>query len=110
MTNPLSGLKLEYWYHVIMAVCAAGFLVALTVETKGISNSDALVLFGGGFFVGLGEWVNHPLQTHIHEATIHSHGFTTTSHPRNPQPFGHVFVALGFVLLFLGIYKAAYGG
>lgn len=110
VSNPLSGLKLDYWYQAIMAVCGAGFLISLTVETKGITNAAALILLAGGFFVGLGEWINHPIQTHIREPTIHSHGFTTTSHPRNPQPFGHVFDALGFVLLFLGSYKAVYGG
>jgi hypothetical protein len=108
MDNPLSKLKLEYWYHAVIVVCAAGIIVALTVTTKGITNAQALLLFGGGFFVGLGEWVNHPLQSHICQPTTYSYGFTTTSHPRNSRPLGYIFDLLGIGLVAFSIYKILY--
>ena len=105
MDNPLSKLKLEYWYHALMVVCAAGIIVALTVTTKGITNAQALLLFAGGFFVGLGEWKNHPLQMTVKEPTRFQYGYTTSGHHRNGGVIGYGLVLLGVALIGLSIYK-----
>ena len=105
MDNPLSKLKLDYWYHAIMAVCAVGIVIALTVQTKGITNAQALFLFGGGFFVGLGEWKNHPLQMTIKHPTRFEAGYTTSGYHRSGGVIGYGFVLLGVALFGVSIYK-----
>lgn len=105
MDNPLSKLALDYWYQVLMAAgvvvflaAGAGLLSALpTVPTVGISL--------GCFFVGLGEWINHPLQTAFIRATAHHPGGVLQSHPRNPKFAGLAFDILGFILICFGLYK-----
>jgi hypothetical protein len=103
-TNPLSKLVLDYWYKVIMAVssvtfilCGMGLLVAFPVAlTASVS--------GGMFFIGLGEWVNHPLQTKILPANAYYPAGKITGHPRNNSFIGVFFVFIGLAIACGGIY------
>ena len=102
----LSRLKIEYWYQVFVVLGAAGALAALALEIKGVQNAHAFLVFAGMFFVGMGEWINHPLQTRIVPPNIYLRGGATLSgHPRNPCALGFLFDVLGFVLLTAGLYK-----
>ena len=104
MNNPLSKLAIDYWYHAVMVVSAvtfllngAGFLVAYPV---GLTASVS----AGAFFIGLGEWVNHPLQTTLHAGTVDFPAGISTGHPRKNKPIGVAFVFMGLFLIGLGAY------
>lgn len=111
MVNPVSGLKLDYWYKVLVVVGAAGAIAAMTVELKGIANAHALIFSVGCFCVGMGEWINHPLQTVIvaPSAQLPTYG-QITGHPRKNTWLGNAFDIVGFVALTAAIYKIAQAG
>lgn len=106
MVEPLSRLKIEYWYHALMVIGAAGALVAMTVELKGVANAHALVMSLGILCVGMGEWINHPLQTKLMPPNFYARsGGVITSHPRSNSVVGVLFDILGFTLAAIAIYK-----
>lgn len=94
-------LKVDHWYHAFILVGVAGSAAALSVEMKGIANAHALLLFSGMFFWGIGEWINHPLQTTL------TPGWKITGHPRNANLSGTAFDLVGLALIATGIYKIA---
>jgi len=63
--NPLSSLKIDYWYKIFPVIGAVTLILSLTVEMKGISNIFVQLLSVGVIFFGVGEWINHPLQTKL---------------------------------------------
>jgi hypothetical protein len=101
-TNPLSNLVVDYWYKAIVVVSTCCLLLALTVKTYGIDNKTALLLSTGFLFIGIGEWVNHPLQTGLMHHPIHGTG-KTTSYNRSPKLTGNLFDILGFLIICIGI-------
>ncbi|MBI1887798.1 MAG: hypothetical protein HYS19_05430 [Nitrosomonadales bacterium] len=106
MDKSLTGLKIEYWYHVLVVLGAAGVIAAMTFELKGIANAHAIIMSLGVLFVGLGEWINHPLQTKIMPPNVYMGGGGIISgHPRNPNFLGTLFDILGFILICISIYK-----
>lgn len=106
MTTSPGWLKVEHWYHVFVVLGAGGTVAALSVDLKGVENAHALLLSLGGFFVGIGEWINHPLQSRIYPANAYTGGpFIASGHPRNPKALGMLFDLLGFALLAIGLYK-----
>jgi hypothetical protein len=102
--NPLSKLTLDYWYKVIMVVCVVVFLLAGVGILKAFPVPPTAAISAGGFFVGLGEWINHPLQTTIMHATAYQPGGVLTGHPRSNKTIGVAFVALGVALVAWGAY------
>jgi hypothetical protein len=59
----------------------------------------------GGFFIGLGEWINHPLQTTIIHANAYRPGGVMTGHPRSNSIIGIAFVVVGVGLVCYGLYR-----
>jgi hypothetical protein len=108
MDKALSWLKVEYWYHVFIVLGVAGTVAALTVDLKGIANSHALLLSMGAFFVGMGEWINHPLQTGIVPPNVYlGGGGIITGHPRRNSMLGIAFDIIGLVFVGIALYKIA---
>jgi len=107
MTNPLSKLKLDYWYKALVALSAVLLLMSLTVDLKGIENSIAQLLCLGSLFIGIGEWINHPLQTAIMPPNAYyaPGGAKITSYSRKPCLLGSLFDVLGFTIVAVGVYK-----
>lgn len=105
MENPLSKLALDYWYQVLMVVCIVVFLLAGSGVLKAFPVAPTAAISIGGFFTGLGEWINHPLQTGFLPPSIYNPGGIVTSHPRNNSPLGVAFDALGIAIICVGIYK-----
>ena len=105
MENPLSKLALDYWYQVLMVISMVVFLAAGAGVLAAFPTVPTAVISLGTFFDGLGEWVNHPLQTSIMRPTAYHSGGVLTAHPRNNQPIGVAFVILGLLLIFVGLYK-----
>ena len=105
MDNPTTKLTLDHWYKVVMAV---GLLVALLAGAgylKEFPTAPTAALGLGAFFFGMGEWINHPLQTTVVPATAHRPAGVMTSHPRSASVAGVLFDALGLGLIGLGVYR-----
>ncbi|WP_132703599.1 hypothetical protein [Reinekea marinisedimentorum] len=99
MSNPLQALKIDYWYKAVLVICTALLIICLTVPLQGVSNPIASLICIGGIFIGLGEWINHPLQTSV------GNGFQITGHPRRFNFLGSVFVLIGLGLVGYGVYS-----
>lgn len=97
--NPLQSLALDYWYKAVLAISTALLIVSLTVPLQGVRNDIAQLLCLGGIFVGLGEWVNHPLQESI------GAGFKLSGHPRRSSFLGTVLDLLGLACIGYGLYR-----
>ena len=63
--NPLSTLKIDYWYKILPVIGAITLILGLTVDIKGVSNIFVQLISIGVIFIGIGEWINHPLQTKL---------------------------------------------
>lgn len=104
-TNPLSKLAIEYWYQAVMAGALILLILSLSVELVGIDNNVVQLLSLGAFFVGLGEWKNHPLQTALVPPSAYHPAGKITGHPRRSSLIGTLFDLLGVILVGLGLYK-----
>lgn len=105
MDNPLSKLALDYWYQVLMVVGIVVFILAGTGILKAFPVAPTALISLGGFWIGLGEWINHPLQTRLMPATALFPSGVITGHPRNPKFIGVIFDILGAALIIFGGYK-----
>ncbi|SFJ15101.1 hypothetical protein SAMN05216206_3544 [Pseudomonas guineae] len=99
MTNPLEALKIDYWYKAILVISSAALIMSLTVPMQGIANSSVQLFSLGGIFLGIGEWINHPLQVKV------GGGFTISGYPRNNSIIGVCFVLFGLSLVGYGVYS-----
>ncbi|MHB0926907.1 MAG: hypothetical protein ACYC1F_10425 [Gallionellaceae bacterium] len=98
MEHPLSKLALDHWYKVLMVAGFAVFLLAAAGLLPSLPVKPALLVALGTFFFGLGEWCNHPLQTHLHL------NIKITGHPRRLCISGIAFDLLGFALIAIGLW------
>lgn len=106
MENPLSKLALDYWYQVLMVVSAIVFLMAGAGVLKAFPVVPTAAISAGLFFVSMGEWINHPLQTRILPPTAYRPGGVISGHPRSNSVTGIAFVLVGFALCVFGAYRA----
>lgn len=102
MTNPLQSLVIDYWYKAITVASVAFLLVAMTVDLKGVENKTAILISLGWLFIGLGEWINHPLQVRL------APGMKISSYNRKGSLRGNLFDILGFILVCIGAYPLLY--
>lgn len=102
MTNPLQSLVIDYWYKAITVASIMFLVIALTVDLEGVENKTVILISLGAFFIGVGEWINHPLQTRI------APGMKITSYNRNASLRGNLFDILGFSLVCIGAYPLLY--
>jgi len=63
--NPLSTLKIDCWYKILPVIGTVTLILGLTVDIKGVSNIFVQLVSVGVVFIGIGEWINHPLQTRL---------------------------------------------
>jgi len=105
MDNPLSKLELDYWYKVLMVVSFVVFLLAGSGVLKAFPTAPTALISLGIFFAGLGEWINHPLQTGFLAPNAYHPSGVLTSHPRSNNLIGIGFVLLGLVLILWGILR-----
>lgn len=99
MTNPLSNLKIDYWYKALLVVGACVLLVSLSVEMKGIKNSVVQLISLGAICIGFGEWINHPFQAAI------GIGYKISGYPRKNKLGGNLFDLLGLFMILGGFAK-----
>lgn len=63
--NPLSSLKIDYWYKLLPVIGTITMIIGLTLDVKGVTNIFVLLVSLGVILIGIGEWINHPLQTKV---------------------------------------------
>lgn len=97
MQAPLNQLSLDHWYKVLVAACFVTFLLAGAGVLKLLPAIPTLLISLGGFWVGLGEWINHPKDTILVSGGV-AEGF-----PRSPGRLGNAFNALGGALVVAGL-------
>lgn len=99
MTNPLQNLTVDKWYKGLLVLGSCLVVLSLPVELKGIDNNLVQCASLGLIFIGIGEWINHPLQTQI------GPGFKITSYNRLPSMLGSLFDILEFLVVVFGVWK-----
>ncbi len=99
--NPLSTLKIDYWYKMLPVIGTILLIISLTFELKDVSNTMVQVISVGVIFFGIGEWINHPLQTGIVS------GYKLTSYNRVNKLSGNLWVILGisFIVYAIGWHR-----
>jgi hypothetical protein len=102
MSDPLSRLRIEHWWHAFTALGAAGTVAALAFDPNVISQKDALLFSFGLFLFGIGQWINHPRSQSVIP------GFIVTSHHRQPSFVGAAFEIFGFVAICSSLYRMFY--
>ena len=103
MKNPLSKIVLDYWYKVLMVTGFSTFILAGLGILKEFPLGPTAVTGLGVFFVGLGEWINHPLQTILRAADACFPAGIITGNPRKTNLLGYFFDILGFCLVVIGV-------
>jgi len=98
-SNPLANLKLEYWCKALLAIGACVLIVSLSVEMKGVDNSIVQLVSLGAILIGLGEWINHPLQVRVVA------GLKISGHGRINTWSGNLFDVIGVLCASIGILK-----
>ncbi len=91
--NPLSTLKIDYWYKILPVIGTITLILGLTVDVKGVSNILVQLVSVGVIFIGIGEWINHPLQTKV------GAGFKITSYKRINTFAGNVWGLVGIGII-----------
>jgi hypothetical protein len=105
-SNPLSNLKIDYWYKAVLVVSIPLLILSLTVELKGAENTTVLLFSLGALFIGMGEWINHPVQQQILPPSQSYPGWLKgTGHPRNNKFIGVFFVLVGIGIIGCGLWK-----
>ena len=106
MSNPLQNLKVDYWYKAVLVVGAVSLVLSLTVELKGVENSVALLFSLSAIFIGIGEWLNHPLKTIIYPPSAQfPGGLKGEGNTRRNSFLGVGFAVLGVALAGYQIWK-----
>lgn len=105
MDNPLSKLALDYWYKVVLVVCIVIFLLTGAGLLPAFPTAPTALISLGGFFIGLGEWINHPLQTRLFAGSARFPAGVVSGHPRTTTILGFTFDLLGVALVAYGGYK-----
>lgn len=102
MSNPLSSLKIDHWWHAFTATGAAGFIAAIAVEPKSIPQRDLILLSLSLLLFGVGQWINHPIQQSIHPRGI------CTGYPRRTHLLGFLLEILGCVIFAVEVFRIGF--
>jgi len=103
--NPLGKLVIDYWYKAVAVAGLSVLILSLTVSLVSIDNNAVQLISLGAFFIGLGEWVNHPLQISLMPASALYPAGKLMGHPRNSSFIGIMLDFLGCLLIGIGVYK-----
>jgi hypothetical protein len=88
------GIDIEHWWKLL---AGSGALIA--IASAPAAFVPGFVTGIGLLAIGIGEWVNHPLQTKLGQ------GFTITGYPRNPKLSGNVLTGIGGALVIFGVVR-----
>jgi hypothetical protein len=93
MHELLKNLNLDRWYKPSLAIGFVLIVLALTVDTKWLSNQQAGLAGTGFFFIGLGAWKN---VKHKVEFTRNPAGYAQYS-VTEPDAIGIIFWLIGLL-------------
>ncbi|WP_231753035.1 hypothetical protein [Burkholderia sp. TSV86] len=94
---------IDYWYKMLIPISVILFILAITTDLHTIPNGPLVLLSIGLFMIGLGEWINHPLQTSA--GVNFGQKMVIVAHPRRPKVGGVVLDIVGAILGFIGFVK-----
>ncbi|EHD1500790.1 hypothetical protein RH702_003269, partial [Escherichia coli] len=98
--NPLKNMKIDYWYKALTVVGAALFVFNGTSFFDRYPVVPLGFLSSGIFFIGLGEWINHPLKVRFIGPGVWTRGYN-----RSSCALGIIFDILGCFLIVTGVVK-----
>lgn len=102
----LKSLALDTWYKVVMYAGAVLFAVGLTVEVRGITNGEALLVGLGLFLIGIGEWKNHKTAAWIKPPNVYTGpAALMQTKVRQPDFFGLLLDLCGLAALGFGLWR-----
>jgi hypothetical protein len=101
MSDPLSGLKIEHWWHAFTIVGGAGFVASIAITSQYIHQRDLILLSMSLFLFGIGQWINHPIQQGFIGNGI------ITAYDRRPYPLGVALEWLGVVIFLVEVVRVA---
>ena len=101
----MENLKIDHWSKGVASFFAAASLAALA-----LSNQLIFVTCLGGFLYGVGEWINHPIQTRIVSPAESGYpGWIKGSGClRNNSSYGVAIAVIGTAIFIFGILKILY--
>lgn len=103
--NPLQSLVADYWYKAMVVAGVFVLAISLVFEIKGVQNVTVQQLSFGIALIGIGEWINHPLQTRLFLPSVYiPRGGIATSYNRSPCLLGSLFDILGFIVVCIGFH------
>lgn len=104
--------KLDSWYKVFVVIGAFGFVIALTVDVKAITNAQLALLSGGMFFLGLGVWKGEYEETGFMPPNIYTGGtaWKVTQTKWAAEPLGCTFDIVGLILIGLFVFNLLSSG
>jgi hypothetical protein len=106
VSNPLQNLKIDYWYKAVLVIGAVSLIISLTIDIKGVGNIPVLMFSLSAIFVGIGEWINHPLTTVLYHPNINlPGGLKGEGYIRKNSMLGMFFVIIGVVIAIYQIWK-----
>ncbi|WP_273839239.1 hypothetical protein [Providencia rettgeri] len=100
INNPLGGMKINYWYKALIIVGAAIFILNGTGVLDRYPTAPIAFISAGVFFIGIGEWINHPPQIQFHGGRVY-----TKVNIRKNSALGCFIGVVGLILVIVGIYK-----
>lgn len=98
----MGNLAIDYWYKALLVIGTCVLIVSLSTEMKGVENSVVQLISLGSIFIGLGEWINHPLQVRLVP------GAQISGYPRKNYASGNALDTLGVIFVFIGVVKIFY--
>jgi len=106
LENLFKNLTLEYWYKMLILMSFVLLVVSLIFPIQMIPNGALALLSLGGFFIGTGEWINHPYQ----EAVTPSRRYKYVSYSRKNCTDGVITVIVGGAFAVAGVILAVMHG
>lgn len=97
--NPLSKLKLDSWYMVLIPIGSIILISSVIIDSK-----ESLLLGMGLLLVGLGEWKNNKYRfEELHATAITPYSYRNTP-VRVPNKIGNILLILGVIcIIFWGV-------
>lgn len=94
----------SYFFIFLLFLGGIVFLSSFFLEGQRIFFSSMQQLGLGILGIGIGEWINHPLQKSLSWEETKKTPFRRIYHRRrNPSSLGNLFEIFGLVLLFVGL-------
>lgn len=96
----------SYFFIFLLIVGGVMLVISLFTAEEGTYFGSFRQLAAGVTLVGIGEWINHPLQKSLTVADRHNFIFQRIRHrQRNPNGIGNILEIIGLLLIFAGLAK-----